>query len=718
MDEKAAPLDRDCRKMKLSKGSSSCYFKVNPCYKAQAEGSPVYYSHSITLESGKFDGMYLHVSPYTYESYNDIVGKSVAGAGGIPKCLRTGQVYEVNASAHRKTFSIFKHARFEASEKGLLKTGGPFRLFHPQSESFVQASCDQNKSVKQATANRPGDLPKHIPYLKGLNIVGNGEANPSNPRHHNAKGVWQLEPLTRTTRKTVPWKSPVRIRHVPSGCYLAINTSEPLGGSLQTEVDSYATYLVEDCMDEFESVFADQSYSATHANMIFYISPGDVLFGTHVPNADIFIRIEHHMKSSRKRTDNNNNDDDDNNNNNDDDNDVEVLYLSNTMIKKRMGSSLERSSYHHHLAFTSALSVEDIFRIIPVSEEEERNISLVKSLIVPCTLYVATVSNPHIPLGEEHRALIKVMLKLIQLQLKGELEELNWIEKANTTLPNAFSLLFDGSPNKEVQALCRDMKLLDLVFAMTSAPYERTFPENPWKSPDLVNVMIIQKFAYVALQRMCSQCNNNQLYFGKKRYHSVSNGSYSYVGQSDAGFEMTPEKFPLWMELLLDHVQDPLGSGVLLSQLLSANSNLLQKYATPKLLIRMMGLIKKLGPQSRLMQFFQAICTIKGKAVLNNQDMVLRLTWLNDERRKCLYLEMYQFKHEDVSPSLPQYDRVVLPSGTYSDMAPKPNFSQFPPNYLGKAQFEQKSSLDPVFLSWFSSPVKHTHTHTHTHTSA
>lgn len=157
--EEAAPFDPDCRALSLEEGSSASYLRVMPCFKAQTEGSATYYTHSVVLESGKYQGMYVHISPVVHDSVMDPEDPL------LPKCLRTGPTFEANISAHPSTFTVLKYGRFEDSDSGLLKTSQPFRLYHPQGESFMLASCDQQKDLRGAT--REGSLPLHIPYLKG-----------------------------------------------------------------------------------------------------------------------------------------------------------------------------------------------------------------------------------------------------------------------------------------------------------------------------------------------------------------------------------------------------------------------------------------------------------------------------------------------------------------------------------------------------------------------
>ena len=79
-----------------------------------------------------------------------------------------------------------------------------------------------------------------------------------------------------------------------------------------------------------------------------------------------------------------------------------------------------------------------------------------------------------------------------------------------------------------------------------------------------------------------------------------------------------------WITTLLDQLEDPLGAAITLSKLLSANEELLMKFATPSLVESFVSMIQELGPQPRLLQFFKSICTSGGKPIKVNQEMVLR----------------------------------------------------------------------------------------------
>ena len=68
----SAPQDSDCRRVSLKHGSAASSFWVQPRFKAQQEGSTLYYGYSFKLESANLERMYLHTSPKaTYSTINN-----------------------------------------------------------------------------------------------------------------------------------------------------------------------------------------------------------------------------------------------------------------------------------------------------------------------------------------------------------------------------------------------------------------------------------------------------------------------------------------------------------------------------------------------------------------------------------------------------------------------------------------------------------------------
>ena len=177
--------------MSLKHGSHAAQFRVNPRFRAQSEGSPVFYTNSIKLESAKIDGMFLHTSPKVYTTITN------ANDPDLATVIRKDQVCEVNCSAQFTTFTVQRFAHYEKSDLNKLKTSDCFRLYHSQADSFIHASCNPDKenkgTVMRQRTTKQGHEPVpfkhgHIPYLKAIADTGE-DPDPSNPINQSAKGA-------------------------------------------------------------------------------------------------------------------------------------------------------------------------------------------------------------------------------------------------------------------------------------------------------------------------------------------------------------------------------------------------------------------------------------------------------------------------------------------------------------------------------------------------
>ena len=127
-------------------------------------------------------------------------------------------------------FATIPFRSFQATPPFHLQTGDCVRLYHSQAESFIHASCNPDKeqggTVMRQRTTKQGHEPVpfkhgHIPYLKAMADTGE-DPDPSNPLNQSSKGVWCFENTKRSSGSVVKWDHPVRIRHMPSGKYLAV----------------------------------------------------------------------------------------------------------------------------------------------------------------------------------------------------------------------------------------------------------------------------------------------------------------------------------------------------------------------------------------------------------------------------------------------------------------------------------------------------------------
>ena len=166
------------------------------------------------------------------------------------------------------------------------------------------------------------------------------------------------------------------------------------------------------------------------------------------------------------------------------------------------------------------------------------------------------------------------------------------------------SLVNSVSTQPTLSTLCvltvsRDMKLMDAVFEMGMAAYNRTYPKLPFEGWAAGNPLDgprgMQKLIHVALQMMFLSNEDSQNYFSRR--------TTSVVDAVDGGVKSFSDKN--WMTVIMDQLEDPLGAAVTLSNLLSTNEDLLRKFVSPDLIRDFARMISDLGPQERLINFLE-----------------------------------------------------------------------------------------------------------------
>jgi len=727
----SAKKDNACRKVSLASGSSGAGFKLRPRFKAQSEGSAAFYSHSVQFESTELPGMFLHTSPFPL--YDPLplsataisMGESSGAASAFPRCLSATPIVELNASVQPATFSLRRYASFEPGAGRLLRTSlCSFRFFHAQSESFVQASCDADKisSPYSRPFSPPGDkqlsspnrgvesgdhgvvLPAHLPYLRAMNTHGKAQApDPTDARNHSTKALWCFEPLDRGHASVLQWGASVRLKHVPSGKYLRVNTSQGPLYHVAAGEDWYSCSLVDDAAinekELQESSFADPQ------SMIFRIQSDGGTEGGPMSHAELNVRIGHTRKipildgNGQPATQ------------------YLTLWLHNTDEPKpklyRVNSSgasesdeSERGSAHQPspditarsllVVFSTVRSAQDALRLMPARSDEARAVARIKAFVPKLLDYSIRLSQPDSP-EPSATALSEIcytLLQVVSLQCRGRIEwlgqNIDWVAESNSMPPAEFGALFDAEPCTEMQNASRDLKLVDAVFAMGLAPYTRTYPAKPFADDRaLLGPRGVQKLVHACLQRMVASNDTSELYFGSRS---------CLTGDGPAGAPVRRG----YLEVLKRQLEDALGSAVTLSKLLSSNRQLLTEHATPSLVADFARMVCELGPQPRLMSFFEAICVVDSVPVMANQEMLLKLLWHDPPTRRQLFIEAVEVPVELLGklgtplPDLPPVKRTL--TGYLLVNQEPPLVTEPPPQYLGKAEAEGRKTA--VFLKW------------------
>ena len=88
-----------------------------------------------------------------------------------------------------------------------------------------------------------------------------------------------------------------------------------------------------------------------------------------------------------------------------------------------------------------------------------------------------------------------------------------------------------------------------------------------------------------------------------------------------------------WIENMIHQMDDASGAAVTFSMLVHFSDQLMRRYVNIDVIRRFRQMICDFGPQQRFLNFFASICSDCSNAhapLKINQDIVLRLTWIDE----------------------------------------------------------------------------------------
>jgi len=267
------------------------------------------------------------------------------------------------------------------------------------------------------------------------------EPDPMNPANHSAKGLWCFEPLQRTRVTTLGWSAPCRVRHLPSGKYLAVDTASPLQVGADSGDAWYGTQLVDDALTPETEPYSDLATLVAPARMVFHVSSAEKVTTDKLPRSDSSVRLEFHLPplaNGAPKT---------------------VLYLASTEARKptvmddtvaaaaSTGDDDDDEDPHHHniggssrkhggmlsdskgssviissfqLVFSSLLqSSSHTLKMVIAPQEEVSLVHSVKALLVPCMLYSAALQDETRPVRQDLKPTVKLLMQVTSLQQPG-----------------------------------------------------------------------------------------------------------------------------------------------------------------------------------------------------------------------------------------------------------------------------------------------------------
>jgi hypothetical protein len=278
-----------------------------------------------------------------------------------------------------------------------------------------------------------------------------------------------------TRRCEIGFNSALRLKHVPSGKFLSVDSSSSTGitsekQSIPGEHDQgvsgeegrgvlYRAGLVFNS----SSSIAEGKLGST-SSLLFYLMPVDNATDS-LSSSAVAVRLEHRAANGQT-----------------------LYFYAPHVLKPSLnhverpaspwGNSKERGC---ELCFSSEFSSLDILRVQPLSDKDSKQLSYFISKIPLFRLYAyrwhcAALGGEPLP-NDLTEPLVAQCLDLLNVLRKSPQPPryggsvIENMKEAQVTSPLAFSALHAGVANPLLQKLCLELKLFDCVFDATVAPY-------------------------------------------------------------------------------------------------------------------------------------------------------------------------------------------------------------------------------------------------------
>ncbi|GMI00699.1 hypothetical protein TrST_g8820 [Triparma strigata] len=700
-----AQVEKSCLRLSLSDGDDNCHFKLMPRFKVRHEGSSAYFTDLLILESVALDGYSLHVSsqPYDKEETPPLINEmSLSNESSSLKIMK------FNKSDYKLQSEVY-HTNTDF-----------FRFYHPETESFLSASCDIKKNSKplpnvttvdgkvynpvsmglnnfsklekKSSSRRTtlskvksvitggssgsslstvaeGDsrldppeasgifkdsakgaasipqLPNHRPYLRKLN----DPSNPMSEANLSAKSVFAFETGGRKASTAVTWETPdVRIRHIPSGMYLYVYPTP-----VERPVDAndniaslYWTGLTSDPKLFNRTLFTLRATDNQEE---------------HIPKIQIALRLEHDIKRNGEKI---------------------TLHMTSTRKHKDLlAKKTELESKSLDVCFSEEKGDNDALTLQPMDRNGPFCSKLLWILSTMETLrsFRRRMEQPgaedqiHIrrnDITQTCAAIADIIYRADTFYDQAEHDKMKGLRSYRPQ--NA--LRFSNPSSVQFQNIARSVKLMDALFDVAS-------------SPNAVNDAV-QKRGSGAMLSLEEDEKTGK--FKDKAFDQISSviklawHGLVMLFQGNRACEQYFANQPGWINPgVMNQIADPVGAAVAFNKLITSNKVLLETKVDSAIIEKFIELIKKRGPQERLMRFFSAICVCVDVNVLSNQETCLNQLLVNEDNKDQILFEI-----KTSEAGRPQYQKI------------NSNKEDIPEAYLGKNEVNQAGGYKSVRVVW------------------
>lgn len=623
-------------------------FRVMSRYSFRQEGDNVENNDAIMFESSEIGGD------------NEVM--RIAGSTEAFKI--DPNLYEAIMTSAKEDsmyeWTITKYARFDEKttvENGdrLLGTGSEFafRMWHTQEKAFVTSSVEayDGKTTYVGKSSKAGELNKiKRPYLRRT-----WNEDPADPYNMSSKQIFAFELLSRGAGGILEWTSLVRIRHLASNKYLAVDTSNKwvdgngnehfsvmLVDDNQTKMDDNSIFGINEIrIQPTDKVVQDDQSMRIFAEV--YDSSG---FGPGAEKRRVWLHSPRLPKTA-----------------------AGPLLFNDGPRKAGIPEQFPESFALSFIASPEA-SPSDAFDIFPCEKLEVENVFKCLGYKAICDLYglMLDSNKPSFP--------SRIPKAPDDTRCKNVLEMLRqacvFVTNVGDDDIGKDALGTDGSSTKETQQIARECKLMDKLFPMSQEG------EDPFNY-DLLqmhpNYMYIHRTVFHVLKQIIQDSRRNEVYFAGQK---TANGK-------------------LWVNSVIEQVGDISTAAELLNMLLSNNVQLLDQHVNKETVQKFIDLIGKDGPHKRFMSFFQAICSCNGSQIISNQELVLNAIVNDIDNQSALMIAMFAAEPPD--------GQMKMPFKSLSDDAAEKATGVRPTHgkFLGR-EFHPDggagSGFDQVYISW------------------
>jgi hypothetical protein len=240
---------------------------------------------------------------------------------------------------------------------------------------------------------------------------------------------------------------------------------------------------------------------------------------------------------------------------------------------------------------------------------------------------------------EEEEVVVDVVLCVGGMRI-SKMHHLPFFTDLSLSLSLYMYIYIGGEVNPAIQNLCVETKLLDALFEAIVAPYNYYFfKKAPFEVSKYCEELIpVQMYLYVCIQRILIHNQDSMEYFSSRftrTWHST---------------ELRSQE--AWRNLLVDQCEDGYGAAVLLGLLFKSSRRILTRIVDDDLLERFRALIRKCGPDPRLISLFASTCYVEGKPVQMFQEACVRKLWMVEADRYAIAATFHESKPDVLKKAL------------------------------------------------------------------